>query len=195
MTVLKKMYFCRKFHTVKVDSNPIVENRLYAFWFDGDSGNIYDVTMEQLYNREWLWNFFNEHKQDLGYYRVSDISEAIERTIDDLDLIDDLFLDETMDLDTLFRNLSQNWADDFFQRSKGNVSYLPQARRNSWVRFYAIKIDDGIYVLTGGTIKLTEKMQDREHTRLEVNRLERCRDYLVGQGICDFHGFYEFLNE
>lgn len=189
------MYFCRKFHAVKVDSNPIVENRLYAFWFDGDSGNIYDVSMEQLRDIEWLRSFFKKHKQDLGYFHVSDINEAIERTMDDLDMIDDLFLNETIDLDTLFRNLSQNWTDDFFQRSKGNVSYLPQARRNSWVRFYAIKIDDGIYVLTGGTIKLTEKMQDREHTRLEVNRLERCRDYLVGLGICDFCGFYEFLNE
>lgn len=195
MTISKKVYLCRKFLAVKVDSNPIVENRLYAFWFDGDSDNIYAVAMNQLQDREWLWKFFNEHKQDLGYFHVSDIYKAIDRTIEDLDKIDDLFLDGTTDLDTLFRDLSQNRTDKFFQRSKGNVSYLPQSRPNSWVRFYAIRIEDGIYVLTGGTIKLTEKMQDREHTNQELKRLEQCRDYLVGQGICDFCGFYEFLNE
>ncbi len=180
---------------MKVDSNPIVENRLYAFWFDGDSGNIYAVTMEQLYDREWLWNFFNEHKQDLGYYRVTDISEAIERTIDDLDLIDDILLEGTADLDEYFRDLSQNHKDPYLQRSKGKLSHLSEVRHSSWVRFYAIRIESGIYVLTGGTIKLTEQMQDRKHTRLEVNRLEQCRDYLIGQGVCDFCGFYEFLNE
>lgn len=195
MTVSKKVYFCRKFHAVKVDSNPIVENRLYAFWFDGDDGNIYDVTMEQLYDREWLWNFFNEHKQDLGYFHVSDIYDAIERTIDDLDLIDDLLLDGTTDLDTYFRDLSQNYKDPYLERSKGKLSHLPEVRQNSWVRFYSIRLESGIYVLTGGTIKLTENMAEREHTLREANRLEQCRDYLVGQGICDFHGFYEFLNE
>lgn len=189
------MYFCRKFHTVNVDSNPIVENRLYAFWFEGDSGNIYDVTMEQLYDREWLWNFFNEHKQDLGYYHVSDISEAIERTIDDLDLINDLLLDGTKNLDTYFRDLSSLAKDSYFQRSKGKLSHLSLPHNRSWVRFYAIQIESGIYVLTGGTIKLTQEMKEREHTLRELNKLNRCRDYLIEQGVCDFCGFYEFLNE
>lgn len=180
---------------MKVDSNPIVEDRLYAFWFEGDSGNIYAVTMEQLYDREWLWNFFNEHKQDLGYFHVSDICDAIERTIDDLDLIDDLLLDGTTDLDTYFRDLSQNYKDSYLERSKGKLSHLPEVRLNSWVRFYAIRLESGIYVLTGGTIKLTESMAERKHTLREANRLEQCRDYLIGQGICDFRGFSEFLCE
>ena len=94
--------------------------KLYAFWYDEDNGNIYEVAMEKLYDREWLWNFFNEHKQDLGYYHVSDISEAIERTIDDLDLIDDLLLDGTTDLDGYFRDLSQNYKDPYLQRSKAS---------------------------------------------------------------------------
>ena len=59
---------------MRVDTNPLVEGKLYAFWYDEDNGNIYEVAMEKLYDREWLWNFFNEHKQDLGYYHVSDIS-------------------------------------------------------------------------------------------------------------------------
>lgn len=180
---------------VKVDSNPIVENRLYAFWFDGDNGNIYTVAMNKLYDREWLWNFFNDHKRELGYFHVSDISDAIERTIDDLDMINDMFLDGNNHLDTYFHDLSENQADEYFQRSKGKLSHLPQMRRNSWVRFYAIKIEDGVYVLTGGTIKLTENMQDSPHTIAELNRLRQCRDYLIEQGICDFCGFCEFLYE
>jgi len=66
---------------------------------------------------------------------------------------------------------------------------------SGWVRFYAIQLEGGIYVLTGGTIKLTESMQEREHTLREVKCLEKCRDYLIGKGICDFVGFSEFLCE
>ena len=180
---------------MKVDSNPIVDNRLYAFWYDGDNGNIYAVAMEQLYNREWLWNFFNKHKKDLGYFNVSDIEVAIERTIDDLDKIEDLFFDETKDLRQCFRNLSEKWNDPYFQRSKLKLSHLSYIHYSSWVRFYAIEIEDGIFVLTGGTIKLTENMQEREHTNKELKRLEECRDYLVNNGICDYAGFREFLCE
>lgn len=180
---------------MRVDTNPLVEGKLYAFWYDEDNGNIYEVAMEKLYDREWLWNFFNEHKQDLGYYHVSDIAEAIERTIDDLDLIDDLLLDGTTDQDGYFRDLSTNYKDSYLQRSKGKLSHLTGVHYNSWVRFYAIRIEDNIYVLTGGTIKLTEKMQERQHTNLELIRLEQCRDYLIGQEVCDFCGFSEFLCE
>lgn len=188
-----KCIFAENFFDVKVDANPLVEGKLYAFWFDGDNGNVYTVAMERMYDREWLWNFFTEHKKDLGYFYVSDINDAIERTIDDLDMINDFLLDGTKTLDTFFHDLSYDWHDPFFQRSKGKLAYLPQMRHNSWVRLYAIKIENDIYVITGGTIKLTEKMQDREHTRKEVLRLEKCRDYLVSLKIFDFIGFRELF--
>ena len=36
--------------------------------------------------------------------------------------------------------------------------------RQSWLRLYAIKMNVGIYIITGGAIKHTRTMQEREHT-------------------------------
>lgn len=188
---MKNIVFLQpKFYGMHIDSNPIVDERLYAFWFDGDTGNIYSVTMEQLYDREWLWNFFKDNEKDLAFFNIAEINEAIERTIDDLERIDDFFLDCDSNLDDFFQNLSQSWQDSYFERSKGKLN-----KHKSWVRFYSIKIEPNIYILTGGTIKLTATMQEREHTKSQLGILKCCRDYLIGQGFCDFDGFYEFINE
>ena len=45
-------------------------------------------------------------------------------------------------------------------------------RHASWLRIYAIKLEPGIYVITGGAIKLTRTMQEREHTLLELDKME-----------------------
>ena len=38
---------------------------------------------------------------------------------------------------------------------------------------YAIKLEPGIYVITGGAIKLTRTMQEREHTLRELAKMEK----------------------
>lgn len=61
---------------------------------------------------------------------------------------------------------------------------------------YAIKIDEDIFVITGGAIKLPlqHMMQDREHTNVELQKIKRAQDYLKAQNIFDEDSFYEFLN-
>ena len=61
----------------------------------------------------------------------------------------------------------------------------------SWLRIYALKIDENVYVITGGAIKLTKTMLEREHTKHELEKLERCHDYLREEGISDIEGFKE----
>ncbi|NBW34801.1 MAG: hypothetical protein EBR30_07235, partial [Cytophagia bacterium] len=63
----------------------------------------------------------------------------------------------------------------------------------TWLRIYAIKLESNVYVVTGGAIKLTRSMQDREHTRLELQKFERCKAYLREQGIIDIDGLSELL--
>ena len=41
------------------------------------------------------------------------------------------------------------------------------------------------------SIKLTQKMQDREHTNHELEKIESCREYLMSQGIVDIDGIIE----
>ena len=68
-------------------------------------------------------------------------------------------------------------------------------RHASWLRLYAIKLEPGCYIITGGAIKLTRTMQEREHTLRELNKMEFVRNHLLEQGVIDVAGFVELNNE
>jgi hypothetical protein len=63
--------------------------------------------------------------------------------------------------------------------------------RQSWLRIYALRIEERAYIITGGSIKLTAIMSEREHTKRELLKLERCRNFLIDQGIIDINGVVE----
>ena len=64
-------------------------------------------------------------------------------------------------------------------------------RHPSWLRLYAIKLDKGMYLITGGAIKLTFHMDEREHTRRELQKLEKVRAFLMEQQVFDADSFLE----
>ena len=70
-----------------------------------------------------------------------------------------------------------------------------RSRHGSWLRIYAIKLEPGCYIITGGAIKLTRTMQEREHTLRELNKMEIVRNYLINEGAIDADGFVDFLTE
>ena len=63
----------------------------------------------------------------------------------------------------------------------------------SWLRIYAIKMEPGVYVVTGGAIKLTATMAERPHTLMELNRLEIVRNYFIDNNVFDKDGLNDFL--
>ena len=64
-----------------------------------------------------------------------------------------------------------------------------------WLRLYAIKLEQGCYIITGGAIKLTKTMQEREHTLRELNNMERVRNLLLQEGAIDADGFADYMSE
>ena len=77
---------------------------------------------------------------------------------------------------------------DFLDKKKAYGSSYP-----SWLRMYALKIGDDMYLITGGTIKLTDRMDERAHTHKELRKIEACMDFLLEQGIIDEPGVIELL--
>jgi len=81
-------------------------------------------------------------------------------------------------LQTLFRPLNDMDSGLHpLQRSKGRL------KGKSWLRIYAVRIDKNLYVVTGGAIKLTKTMEERDHTNEELNKLNHVVDYLRGRGL------------
>lgn len=65
----------------------------------------------------------------------------------------------------------------------------------SWLRIFAIKLEPGIYVITGGAIKLTRAMQEREHTLRELAKMEKVRSHLLTNNIVDKDSFDDYMSE
>lgn len=98
------------------------------------------------------------------------------------------------DLDTIFRPLDNNQAPDaLLEKEKARLRR--KIGHSSWLRIYAIKLASGIYIITGGAIKLTATMQEREHTRKELIKIEKVRRFLLQENIIDDSGFIEYISE
>jgi len=89
----------------------------------------------------------------------------------------------------LFHPLS-NYEPELSYLNKKKVYGL---RKKTWLRLYAIKVCDDMFIITGGTIKLTDRMDERPHTLNELRKLEKCRQYLKEIGAIDDDGILELL--
>ena len=128
-------------------------------------------------------------------FQNKDINQAIEDTIEDSDRLQGIIMDISLDanLDEIFHPL-ENFRTSDILLGKEKARLKQTVRHTSWLRIYAIKLSEGVYVITGGAIKLTLKMEEREHTKLELTKMERVRSFLLNENIIDDDSFVEYMN-
>lgn len=148
---------------------------------ENKADNEFELLFQKWSDVQYLRNFFKENKSDLG---IVTVNEAIKKTLNDSETLEDLLIDVAEGkekLQTLFKPLSNNeYKLKPYQESKvyGTVW-------KSWLRVYAIRIDSDLYVVTGGAIKLTRYMEERKHTKDQLTRITRARDYLKERGFSE----------
>lgn len=170
---------------------------LWAVRYDGAQDNALQQLFSQWNDPEWLVDFFLENMSDLeSYFRITDINQAIYDTIDDSLRMQCLILDISpdADLDRIFRPLHNGRTGEMLL-GKEKARIKERAGHASWLRIYAIKLEPGCYIITGGAIKLTRTMQEREHTLAELNKMELVRNFLLAGGAIDADGFIDYLSE
>lgn len=130
------------------------------------------------------------------YFKITDIKEAISDTIEDSECLRYIIMDISPDTDLsrIFRPLDNNQVPDVMLQ-KEKACLKRKYGHASWLRLYAIKLVQGNYIVTGGAIKLTATMQEREHTRLELVKIDKVRRYLLETRIIDDEGFIEYISE
>ena len=166
------------------------DRKLWAVHFEGEDDNELYKVFNNWADVVWLRAFFKENIDDLNaYFKITDIKEAISDTIEDSERLRYIIMDispET-DLSKIFRPLDNNQASDvMLQKEKARLKR--KYGHSSWLRLYAIKLIQGNYIITGGAIKLTATMQEREHTRQELVKIDKVRRYLLEEGIIDEGG-------
>ena len=173
------------------------DGRLWAVRYDGCTDNALYMLFEQWNDVTWLYRFFKENMDDLmTYFKITDVNEAIYDTIDESERLQCLIMDISpeADLDKLFRPLENSRiADVLLGKEKARLK--DAYKHASWLRIYAIKLEPGIYVITGGAIKLTRTMQEREHTLCELTKMEKVRSHLLTNNIIDKDSFEDYMSE
>ena len=85
-------------------------------------------------------------------------------------------------LQQLFRPLN-NWETCLTQLQLSKASMLKNPYRNKpKLRVYAVRFGPHTYLVTGGAIKLTHRMEDRPHTNFQLQKLIHVRDWLKKEG-------------
>jgi len=165
--------------------------RLFAFRYAGEVDNEYDRLLDLWDDMEYIYNFLKENKQDIPKHKS--IPQIAEFIIEDAIEIDEILIDITEADD---KTLSHFFKPLHNLESGARILSL-QKGRQFCLRIYAIKIDEDTFVITGGAIKLPLQhlMEDREHTRVELQKLKNTQAYLDEKGIYDRESFFEFLNE
>lgn len=145
----------------------ISSETLYTFVSDAGI-NEWKEAYDKLTSIEFLESFFAENERDLldGYYKnsVSNVTDAVLFTISYARTFFDNVLtccEKKQNLDTLFKNLDNKSSFPAILL----LSKMKNEGKCDWLRMYGIRVDSGLYTMTGGTIKLTHLMEDRPHTK------------------------------
>lgn len=165
--------------------------RLFAFHYDGEDDNEYDRLLNLWTDTEYVRHFVIENETDIPTNKTK--RQFVNYILEDAIHIDEQLIKITESDDESLSNFFRPLHNSEFQLK---VLSLQKGRQHS-LRLYAVKIEEDTFVITGGAIKLPlhHLMEDRAHTREELNKLNRAKDYLKNNDIFDEDSFFEFLSE
>lgn len=159
-------------YSVKYENEPKDEfSKLFSMWKDPFE----------------LFGFFTEHENDLrkAFWGPISVDQAVLHTIDEAEKFEKHFIDlseqssvkQNMGLETIFAQLDnmQQECRDLDKRKA----------KCGWLRIYGLRAEKNVYIVTGGAIKLTKKMEERQHTKKELQKIDMCRSFLLAQGLTD----------
>ncbi len=179
----------------------IVKDSFYSFKYERETQNEVSRLFNLWSDIQYLETFFEKHKTDLNrdFYNYISVETAIEQTLIEADELEQRLIKiatqqsalDNEKLQNIFSPLNDQDASKYlipdYQKTKAKG-----AEHKSWLRIYAIRIEPGIYIITGGEIKLTKNME-KPHLKHELDKIVRAKQFLIEEGIVDKDGVIEFL--
>ena len=170
--------------------------KIWSVIYDGESVDALTRLFRDWNDLDFLEEFFTKNSEDLAsYFRITDIDLAIYDNLEDANELRCVILDISpdADVDRLFRHLENSRiAEMLLGREKARGR---RRAHDSWLRIYALKLERNTYLITGGAIKLTRTMEEREHTLAELRKMEKVRNFLIEQGAVDIDGLKDIAND
>ena len=165
---------------------------IYSIKYDGQDSSEFDRLFDAWNDMAEVVEFMQSHQEYLNnpiwgkcYTPESAARKVREEAIE----LEDLFF-------FFFKNADQGKTPDYdshfnFLGGKYQVyEYIPMKSygtgRPSFLRTYAIKLKSNLYVITGGGIKLADKIQDSPDLQKHVlQNIDKVRTWLIQNGIID----------
>ncbi|KAA6437082.1 hypothetical protein FEM33_20415 [Dyadobacter flavalbus] len=139
-----------------------------------------------------LEEFFEENYSDLSakYYNIHSVEEAVFKTIEQATSFRNLIIQHANS------NNENNLSKLFVPYHNSSVSLARESSKakNSWLRIYAIRLDYNLFIVSGGAIKLTRRM-DRNHLQIEDKKMKILQAYLKANHIDsgDDYGYIDLV--
>ena len=159
-------------------------DQLFAFHYKNEADNEYDRLMELWTDVTFLTAYAKENN-------IVNVKKFVNDILQDAEQIQD-FLE----------NLNQNKEPYGFyfeplqdSERKKILAFQKGKIKKNRLRYYAIKLDDNCFVITGGAIKMSQTMQGHPDTDNELTKLKEARAYLKQNDVFDEDSFFELLIE
>ncbi len=180
------------------------EDELRSFGIRDDAIDFNDlyIDKDELYKLQKLWCdplYLDEfYEQNIIYFK-----DPFWAGVSKADFVSSVRLSSYAIFKTIKDALHNNTLEDLFQplseddekkndyeRVKVKSKFGNVAGKCAF-RIYAIKIEDGAYVITGGTIKIVKEMHEAPNTHIELKKITKVYSKL--DGINDKESFVEFI--
>lgn len=172
---------------------------IFALRYEGEENNELTKVFKLWYDPLYLTKFFNDHIDLLrDFFKVTVVKDAVNKTIQDAFTLSEVILDATIDIDMnlFFRPLNDMaGSENNMEKEKLNPKKVGLVKSTSWLRLYAVKVSDETFIITGGAIKLVNKMKDQPETSLEILKMDSVLNFLRQNNVFDESSFHDFLNE
>ena len=164
----------------------IFDEQLYACHHPGEKLHELDRLMELWTDVGWLYSYAQRES-------VPDPAAFIDKRLREAEFLQDLL--ERIRLENeLFSSFFRPLQELESRKSKLLPLHKGKIPGNS-LRIYAIRIESDCFLITGGAIKMSQRMQDPPDTARELAKLQEVRSFLIGQGVFDDSSFFELILE
>lgn len=162
----------------------IFENQLYSFHYDEYNEIEYERNLNQWSNTAYLFEFAKENN-------IQDIVAFVDEIFDNLEEMEDL-IDDIAETDGQFKRL---FIPLKYSETNKTISLRKGKINHNRLRLYAIKLIDELFIITGGAIKMSQRMLDHPGTAGELVKLSAARQYLDINEIHNEDAFFELIAE
>lgn len=190
-----------EFVPIFADPNDKPLRGFYAVHYEDtpENENSWSQFIDKLSDPEFRREFMKARKVKFltngywGNYSISDASQrAMDEYLDVKDELEDAYLNNGIEyflelVNEVFQPLNNYGGPTELIPHKGK----PAQPKEPWVRLYAVKVSENLFLFTGGTIKLGQYMDDDEATIQEKAKLNRLRDCLKAEGMYDQEAYTE----